>query len=299
MVKVAIISDDTCDLPMELLEEYNITLVPVKVIFSDRVFCSCGVAGELTLEEYYKRAEQELPTTSQPSPGAIVQAFEKAFQIADEVIAIFISQYMSPIANTTRRIVEQYFPDKKISIYDSQVTSVGLAIVVLEAARLAKEGYSREEINDHIKVWLEQIHFTGIMCTLENLVRTGRVPKAKKYLADFFKIKPIVKFIDGQVSVRGKIRADDSLILSQMKKFGKKAIEHMDGESEFIFIGHTRWPSAAEEIKAYLENYNTQGKKIIIQETGAIVANYVGQKTLTFGYLGKFNDDWFLNTKEN
>ncbi|MFW9923594.1 MAG: DegV family protein [Candidatus Thorarchaeota archaeon] len=298
MRKVAIISDDTCDLPAELLEKYQITIIPNKVIFSDKVFTSCGVQGELTLDEYYRRAEKELPTTSIPAPGTIHQAFDRALKNADTVIALFISKHMSPIADSARNVIKQFFPDKDIRVFDTKVTSVALALVVLEAAIMAQEGHSVEKINSKVEEWLEQIHYAGIMSTLENLVRTGRVPKSKKFLADFFKVKPIVKFVEGQVAVQGKMRADDQLIVSQMKRFGKNLLENINGESNYVFIGHTRWPEAAEEIAAYMKEHNPEGKEIIIQETGAIVANYVGRKTLTIGYLGEYNNDWLLNTKD-
>jgi DegV family protein with EDD domain len=297
MCKVAIITDDTCDMPVELMDEMNITLIPTKIIFSDKVFTSCGVKGDLTLDEYYRRAEKELPTTSTAPPGAICKALDTALDKADAVVAIFLSNHMSPIAENTQMMVNQFYPNKTIRIFDSSVTSVGLAIIVLEAARLAKKGYSFEKINSYVEEWIGQVHYAGIMHTLENLVRTGRVPRTRKFMADFFKVKPIVKFIDGQVSVQGKIRANDELIIKQMKKFGRLAIEHMNGESDFVFIGHTRWLKGAQQIAEYINQCNPNNKKIIIQETGAIVANFVGKKTLTIGYLGQYNDDWLKNTK--
>ncbi|MGC9778433.1 MAG: DegV family protein [Candidatus Heimdallarchaeota archaeon] len=68
---IAIVTDDTCDLPKEYIEKFNLTIIPTKVIFPDKVFSSCGVTGELSLDEYYTRAESELPTTSTPSLGLI------------------------------------------------------------------------------------------------------------------------------------------------------------------------------------------------------------------------------------
>ncbi|HUT81913.1 MAG TPA: DegV family protein [Candidatus Bathyarchaeia archaeon] len=296
-MSIAIITDDTCDLPIEYIKKYNITIIPTKVIFSDKVFCSCGVDGELTLDEYYSRAIYELPTTSTPSPGIIHKCFECALQKVDSAIGIFLSDHLSPIAPNAKVVVNQHFPDKEISIYNSNVTGVGLASVVLEAAIMAQNGHSFDEINTKIVEWLSQVNYAGIMFTLENLVRTGRVPKTKKFLADFFKVKPIVEFVDGQISVQGKIRADDELIIRQMKKFGSLALKNLNGESDYLFIGHTRWPEAAEQIAFYMKENNPKGKKIIIQETGSIVANFVGSKTLTIGYIGAFNKDWLLDTK--
>ncbi|NHJ49911.1 MAG: DegV family protein, partial [Asgard group archaeon] len=271
MRKVAIITDDTCDLPADLIDELEIIQVPTKVIFSDKTFKSTGVKGELTLDEYYKRAEQELPTTSTASLGEISRALDMGLEKADAVIAIFVSNHMSPYANNTKTVIKQYFSDKNILVVDSKVTSVGLGILVLEAARLAPKGGSFIDISNQVSIWLDQVHFAGIMHTLENLVRTGRVPKTKKFMADFFKVKPIVKLVDGQVSVMGKIRANEDLIIKQMKKFGRLAIEHMNGESDYVLIGHTRWLDAAQQVADFIAEHNPNKKNIIIQETGAIV----------------------------
>ncbi len=297
MAKVAILTDDTCDLPVDLIKKLDITIIPVKIIFSDKVYNSCGPTGELSLDEYYKRTVNEIPTTSTPSPGMIFQKFEEAFQKADTAIGIFVSNKMSPIANNSQALIKQKFPDKKIRIFDSKVTSVGLAILVLEAAIMAQNGQSFEEIIEKTNEYLEEINHAGIMSTMENLVRTGRVPRTKKFLADFFKVKPIVKFSEGNVTVQGKIRANDEIIIQQMKKFGRAALENINGTSGYVFIGHTCWPEAAEEVANYMQQYNPQNKKIIIQETGAIVANFVGKKYLTIGYLGKYENSWLENTK--
>ncbi len=86
MVKVAILTDDTCDLPVELIEKLGIIIIPVKIIFSDQVYLSSGPTGELSLNEYYEKTVSEIPTTSTPSPGIIFQKFEEALQKADAAI---------------------------------------------------------------------------------------------------------------------------------------------------------------------------------------------------------------------
>ena len=240
----------------------------------------------------------EVVATSTPSPGMIVNAFEEAFKHGESVIGIFISDKMSPIYSNTKKIISDYFPSKNIQLYDSKVTSVALGTLVLEAAIMAEKGYSFEEINKRVENYLEELHYAGIMSTLENLVRTGRVPKTRKFLADTFKIKPIVKFIEGEVKVQGKIKANDEIIINQMKKYGKEILTHINGDTEHILIGHTRWPEAAREIADYIEEYNKQKKKVIIQETGAIVANFVGKKTLTIGYIGDYKENWLSDVKK-
>lgn len=297
MQKVAILSDETCDLPQEMIKKYNITLIPIRIIFSDKVYQSCGSAGELTLDEYYSKAASEIPTTSTPSPGMLVKGFENALEKGESIIGIFVSNKMSPIYSNSLKIIQEYFPTKKIQIFDSKVTSVALGAIVLELAKMAASGHALDEIAEKTREFIDQLHYAGIMSTMENLVRTGRVPRTKKFLADTFKIKPIVKFRNGEVTVQGKIRADDVVIVDQMKKYGQEILTHINGETDHIVIGHTRWLSAAQEIANYIEQYNIKKKTIIIQETGAIVANFVGKKTLTIGYIGEYKDNWLSEKK--
>ncbi|MHA1211202.1 MAG: DegV family protein, partial [Candidatus Heimdallarchaeota archaeon] len=227
MKSVVIITDDTCDMPLELIEKYNISLISIKIIFSDKAYRSCGVKGDLTIDEYYQRVEKEIPTTSTASPGIITECLNSAFEQAEAVIGIFLSNNLSPVVSNTQALINQSYSDKKIKIYDSSVTSVGLAALVLEAAILASQDATFDEICSKVDNWIDKTNFAGIMFTLENLVRTGRVPKTKKFLADFFKVKPVVEMIDGQIDVQGKIRADDKVIIEQMKNLGRNALENM------------------------------------------------------------------------
>jgi hypothetical protein len=82
------------------------------------------------------------------------------------------------------------------------------------------------------------------------------------------------------------------------KKYGQEILTHINGETNHIVIGHTRWPTAAKEIADYIEQFNEKKKTIIIQETGAIVANFVGKKTLTIGYIGEYKEKWLSEIKK-
>jgi DegV family protein with EDD domain len=293
MRKVAIITDETCDMPYHFFKKYDIEVFPFRIVFSDKVFNSVGINGELTLDEYYQKAQKELPTTSIPSIGIIMKILEIAFEKADSVIALLLTDQFSGIFNTVYNISKNgMIKNRDLSVINTEITGSALAALVLESARLAKAGKSKDYILSKINEWLPKVQYAGIMNTLENLVRTGRVKRTKKILCDFLKIKPCIHFENGNIEVIGKIRADDNLLIEQMKHFGEEAIHNMDPDSKTIIIGHNRWAEAAREIAEHMEANNPNGKEIIIQETGAIVANYTGRKLLTIGYLGKFQNNW-------
>jgi DegV family protein with EDD domain len=292
--KVAIVTDASGDIPPELEEQLNISIVPVIMNFEEKSFKSLGIEKGLTWDEFYKLAEKEVPKTAIASPGLFMKTFEKALEIADSAIGIFISDKLSGVYNAAKMVTEQHMKDKDINVYQAGVNSVGVGVVVVEAARLAAEGKSKDEICKKVESWITQNIYSGIMNQLENLVRTGRLSKTKKFFADILKYKPVVGFVDDEIHVFGNLKADDNLIMQQMKKFGKLALENMVDDNNTLFIAHSRWPEAANELKEYLTTVNPKNKEIIIQETGVINAFYTGKKLLAYGYIGKYNPDWLL-----
>ena len=295
--KVAIVTDASSDIPPEFEEKYNITIVPILLNFEEKSYKSLGIEKGLTWDEFYKVTEKEVPTSGIPGPGVFMQTFEKALEIADSAIGIFITHKLSGVYNTATTVVKQYLADKDIKTFYAPANSVGVGIVVLEAARLAAQGASMEEVTAKVEEWTKKTKYAGIINKLENLVRTGRLSKTKKFFADILKFKPVVSFIDEEIHVHGNIKADDELIIEQMKKFGEKALVSMVKDNKTLYIAHSRWPEAAEEIKAHMEKHNPDNKEIFIQETGVINAFYTGKKLLAFGYIGDFDPEWLLKTK--
>ncbi|MFW9924117.1 MAG: DegV family protein [Candidatus Thorarchaeota archaeon] len=294
---VAIVTSAASDIPPELVEKYKITILPVLLNFEDKSYKSFGIEKGITWDEYYKLIEKEVPSTGIPGPGYFVESFKKAFEIADAVIGIFISKKMSAVYNTAVNIAATHFKDQKIAIFDDGVTGVGTATLVIEASKLIEQGKSFEEVTEKLKEWIPDLQFNGIMNTLENLVRTGRISKTKKFFADILKFKPVCGYLDGEVHVYGNIRAEDELIIEQMKKYGVKALENINPETKLLFVGHTRWPEVAEEIAKYLQAHNPNNVDIKIQETGVINSFYTGKKLLIISYIGKFDANWLLQTK--
>jgi DegV family protein with EDD domain len=295
--KVSIVTDASADLPPNLEEKYDITILPVHILFEDERYTTEGIEKGITWEQFYELADKIVPTTAIPSPGVFYNTFQKALEKADSVIAIFISDKLSGVYNTAVSVRNQMLPDEDITIYTSGHTSAGTAAVILKAAEMIEEGKPKEEICKKIEEDLiPNTNYIGIMNTLENMVRTGRMSKTKKFFADFLKFKPICGYVDGEVHVHGKIRANDELIIEQMKKASKKALENMHPDGNLIILTHTRWPEAAEEIVAYMKEVNGSDIEIIIQETGPLNSFFTGKKLLAFGYLGKFDPDWLLET---
>jgi len=199
MSKIGIVTDSTCDLPGNLIEKYNITSIPLSVIFQEETFLDDG--KEATIEEFYRklRSADKLPTTTQPTPRDFVDTYKGLLQKYDSIISIHISKKMSGTVNSAELAIQQ-MPDAAIEIIDSEYVHMPLGFLALEAAKLASDGRSKEDILEAVKTLKGKIKELFVPSTLEYLKKGGRIGKAKGLIASLLDIKPILAIHDGEVS---------------------------------------------------------------------------------------------------
>jgi len=296
MSNIAIVTDGSCDLPKELLDYYNIFIVPFQVIFDTEIFQLYGDSGDITKEEFYRRLKKDpLPTTAIPTPKAFLETFERAANYSKTIIAIFISKELSGTIQSAQRIVPMV-KDAEITIFDSKVSASCLGLLVLEAAKLAQNGASKEEILKRLTELVPQTRLVVVVDTLEYLYRGGRIGKAKKLFGSALNIKPILHFENGLVTSGGTIRGREEVI--KRLKYATPYILK-EAKTDYIFIWHTREEEIAKELLQLMESYNHTGKKILIQEAGPVIGTHVGPGSLGFTYIGGYNKNWLLKMKEN
>ncbi|MCD4668891.1 MAG: DegV family protein [Actinomycetia bacterium] len=199
MSRIGIVTDSTSDLPKGSIEKYNITSVPLSVIFREETFLDDG--KEITIEEFYKklRSAEKLPTTTQPTPGDFVDTYKTLLERYDSIISIHISKKMSGTINSAE-MAKQQLSDADITIIDSECVHMSLGFLALEAAKLADEGGSKEDILSGVKTLKSKVKELFVPSTLEFLKKGGRIGKAKGLIASLLDIKPILAIHDGEVS---------------------------------------------------------------------------------------------------
>ena len=229
MSKVAIVTDSTAYLPQDLLDQFNIKVVPLSVIWGNDTY-EDGV--DITPAQFYKKlAESKVsPTTSQATPGYMLKTFNSCLAEGYEVFGLFISSKLSGTLASAMQAVDMLETGKdKVTLFDSASTSMGLGFQALAAARAAKDGASVADV----KAVAEKAHAnTGVyfvVDTLEYLHRGGRINTAKKFLGTALNLKPILTLGDGKIeavaSVRTKSKAIDKVIeLIEEKAAGKANI---------------------------------------------------------------------------
>ena len=200
MNTIAIITDGSCDLPKEIIDQYQIIVVPFKVVFGDEIYLTYGDWGDLTREELYHKINTEpiFPTTAIPSAADFQKAYKEALTRSKSLICIFLSKnfsgcYQSAIQHAIN------FSEADIVFVDSGVATGTLGLLVLEAAKMAQRGNTKEEILQRLEELKPQARLLVILDSVDAVYRSGRVGWSKKFLVSSFKIKPIVNFRDGKI----------------------------------------------------------------------------------------------------
>jgi len=203
---VKIVTDSSCDLPAELVQELGITVVPLYVRFGEEVYRE---QVDISLDEFYQRLEHGPihPVTIQPSPQDFVTAYQKVAPEADGIVSIHISSVLSGTCNSAlqgKKLLEKDFP---IEVVDSQIITVGLGLICMAAAKMAKAGQGLQEVVEEVRQMLPNIHLLALLDTLKYLQKGGRIGKAKALLGSILNVKPMITLKEGEVVPAGQARS--------------------------------------------------------------------------------------------
>ncbi|HXG42095.1 MAG TPA: DegV family protein [Dehalococcoidia bacterium] len=203
---VKIVTDSTADLPPELVRELDIAVVPLTVVFGDRAYKE-GV--DIDHDTFYRLLQESkaLPTTSAPSVGEMLQAYEEVLREAEELVCIHISSKLSATYNNACRAAEALRErGARIEVVDSLNVSMGMGFIVLTAARAARGGASMEQVLAIARHCVDRVRLYFVLDTLEYLRRGGRIGRARAFLGSLLHVKPILSLREGEVHPEGRVR---------------------------------------------------------------------------------------------
>ena len=146
MEKIALVTDSTADLTMAMQEDFKAHVIPLKICFDQQEYFD----GELTSEEFYQSLEvaPELPRSSQPSPGDFIALYDRLLKKHDKIISIHLSSALSGTVNTARLAAETL--QRNIYVVDSKTISLGIGLMVGEAARCIGEGMHASHVLERL-----------------------------------------------------------------------------------------------------------------------------------------------------
>ena len=203
---VRIVTDSACDLPQYLVDELGIDIVALTIRFGKEEFVD---RKDLSTEEFWRRCASSpvLPETSAPSPGAFEEAFRAAaVSGADGIVCVSLSSALSATMQSARLAAEAVRDAIRVEVVDSRSVTVGLGMMVVAAARAARDGASVDELVKLVTSMAEGTQVWGALDTLDNLKKGGRIGGAKALLASVLSIKPIIEVRHGAVEEGGRQR---------------------------------------------------------------------------------------------
>ena len=202
--KIAIMTDSCTDVPQELVEQYQMYVVPMRVIYHDREYTD---KVDITPQQVYDRLEEEVPHTSLPSIDTVCDVLSRIEQAGYEhVIAVSISGALSGTGNAMRLAAEQ-FPNLDCRVIDTLNIGIGAGFQAIYAGRLIEQGLDMEEICRKIQYRVEHTRVYFCLATLEYLRKGGRIGRVASMLGSVLNLKPIISCDeDGAYYVVSKAR---------------------------------------------------------------------------------------------
>jgi DegV family protein with EDD domain len=261
---IKIVTDSACDVPQDLAEVLDITIIPVYINIGEEGYRE-GV--DISREAFYKNLDSYpvYPTTAAPAIGTFTQVYEQlAGEGVTEILSIHLAHSISTTCNSARLGAEAA-EDIAVTIYDSHQITLGAGLLVLTAAQAAQEGKSLDEIIAMLDERVPRSRVFGMLDHLEALRRSGRVNWAQFGLGTLLRIKPVMMIQADDISVVAKIRT--------RKKALKQTIEMVRDFSPFerLAIIHVNAPDLAEELRQQaLDLFQTEHPPFIMEVTPAI-----------------------------
>lgn len=277
---IRIVADSTCDLSKDLIDKYEITIVPLCVVMGEESFYD-GL--EITPDEMYKWADENKAT---PKTAAIT--FEKTMEILkpmvdaqDEIIFFGISEDMSTTCQVARLVGDELNYDK-LYVIDSMNLSTGIGLQVIRASELISKGYKAEEIVEKIKSERHLVRSSFIVDTLTYLSRGGRCSSVTALLGNALKLHPEIVVEDGKMNVARKYRGKLKKVL--LDYVGDHKDELLKAEPARIFITHSGVDDETTSlVKEALLNLN-YFDEVLVTRAGGVISSHCGPGTLGILY---------------
>lgn len=271
---VLITADSTCDLSPELIERYQIAILPLTILLGDQSFFDGS--GFTPADMYMKYREAGiLPKTSAPSPQQIHDFFKPYVEAGYEIVHLDISSELSATFNSASIVAEEY---DGIYTVDSRMLSTGVGLLAIEAAECRDKGMSAKEIAEHLRSLCDKVDTSFVLDTLEFMWKGGRCSGVAALGANLLKLKPGLEMKDGKLGMYKKFRGN---ILSVYKQYVTERLTGKAIRPGHLFITHSGEVSeeTLEDLKN-LVNSLVQVKEIHVTTAGCTVASHCGPKTL-------------------
>jgi DegV family protein with EDD domain len=268
---VKVVTDSSADLPDELVKELGITVVPLYVRFGDEVYRD---RVDISEDEFYERLQHDPvhPNTTQPTPQDFVNVYQKLAQGADGIVSIHLSAKLSGTCSSALQAKGTVANECSVEVVDSETLSMALGLIVIAAARAAKDGKSLDEVEAVARQTMPKIRLLALLDTLKYLLLGGRIGKAKALLGSLLNVKPRLPLKDGEVVPAAQVRT--------RAKGMDKLFEFVENSKDIqeLTVVHSTTPDEAQTLA---ERFGSVfDKEIIISRLGPVLGVHIGPAAL-------------------
>jgi DegV family protein with EDD domain len=274
---VAIVTDRTCNLPDDLIVQYDINVIAQILNWAGESLLD-GIDSQP--EAFYERLSTSatIPTTSQPSAGEFFEYLSKVAESADSIVAVLISDELSGTIGCARTAVDM-MEGTPIEIVDSRAASMGLGFAALEAARAAASGMSAKEVAQVAKEVAGRVRVMFVVDTLEYLHRGGRIGGASRMIGSMLALKPVLHLDDGKIDTLAKIRTKKKAMRYMLDVVKEEA----QGRKIHASVINALAPVEGEQLKATLEQ-EMDVVEFIPSDLSPVIGTHVGPGTVGIVY---------------
>lgn len=274
---VKIISDSTCDLSPELIAKYDIDILPLHILLGEDEYED---GKNITPEQIYSWSDENktTPKTSAPALTDAIELFKPYIDEGREIVCFSISSSMSTSGNVMRIAAEELEAEDRITVIDSANLSTGIGLLVIEAAIMAQNNHTVEEIVSAIEALKPNVRASFVVDTLTYLYRGGRCNAVSAMAGGVLKLHPKIVVENGSMNAskkyRGKINSAIMTYVKDMEDDLKAA------RPDRVFITHSGCDrTIVEEVHSYLENLGVFSE-ILETRAGGVISSHCGPGTL-------------------
>lgn len=276
--KVAILVDSGTDVPQELIEKYQMYVIPLKIIYKDRVYTD---KVDITPEEIYQRLPQEIPGTSLPDGETITKIFEQIKQDGyEKILAVTISSGLSGTYNIVRLIAQQQ-EELEAYVLDTKNIGIGAGFSAIQAAKWLEEGMEWSLLIERLNELVKQTKVFFNVATLEYLQKGGRIGLVASILGTALKLNPIISCNDEGIyytvgKARGRKKSLDRTVSYVKERVGTAKVFN-------LAVAHGDAKEEATEMMARLKEEFPQAQQIYFGQISPALIVHTGPGLLGVG----------------
>ena len=274
---VKIISDSTCDLSKELIEKYDIEILPLHIMLGEEEYED---GKSITPDEIYKWSDEHktTPKTSAAGITQVVDAYRPYLEQGREIVSFSISSEMSTTNNVMRMAALELEAEEKVFVIDSANLSTGIGLLVIGAAIMAQEGKNGAQIVARMEELKPLVKASFVVDTLTYLYRGGRCSGLAAMAGGMLKLHPKIVVENGKMKPEEKFRGKIAKVIMDYVRSMETDLKN--AKKDRVFITHSGCDETIiSEVKAYLEDMN-HFDEILVTRAGCVISSHCGPGTL-------------------